>query len=67
MLKKLLTTKNVVLQHLLLIYETISEFFCSNFGQKFQNLGPARQKFLSIYGVSGGPAEISDPFSKVLG
>ena len=42
----LLTTKNVVFQHLLPIYETIFEIFWGNFWPKMAIFGPPRQKFL---------------------
>ena len=54
MLKKLLTTKNVVFQHLLPVYETIFEIFLPNFGQKMAFFGSPRQKFLPPP-TSGGP------------
>ena len=46
MLKKLLTTKNVVFQHLLLIYETIFETISPDFCSKMAFFGAPRQKFL---------------------
>ena len=54
MLKVLLTTKNVVWQHLLPIYETIFEIFLPHFWQKMQFFGFSRQKFLRV-GTSEGP------------
>ena len=43
--KKLLATKNVVFQHLLLIYETIFWKCCRDFWPKMAIFGPPRQKF----------------------